>query len=71
MVGNDAEVEVEVRNFAGDGRPVLLGIRAARVRRHARPRRDPVRFRARGYAMMGNRIAIRVDLPMEMVEVHE
>ena len=26
MAGNGAEVEVEIRNFAGTGRPVLLGI---------------------------------------------
>ena len=26
MVGNEASVDVEIRNFAGTGRPVLLGI---------------------------------------------
>ncbi len=31
---------------------------------------DLARYRARGYAMTGNRIAIAVDRPMETVEVH-
>lgn len=31
---------------------------------------DLERYRARGYAMKGNRIAIVTDRPMETVEVH-
>lgn len=26
LVGNDVSVEFEIRNFAGDGRPVLFGL---------------------------------------------
>ena len=59
MVGNDAEVEVEIRNFAGDGRPVLLGI-TERLEFVDAPGHveDLKRYRARGYAMKGNRISI-------------
>ena len=71
MVGNNAEVEVEVRNFAGTEKPVLLGI-TERLEFVDAPGHaaDLARYRARGYAMKGNRIAIAVDLPMEVVEVH-
>jgi hypothetical protein len=71
MVGNDAEVEVEIRNFAGDGRPVLLGI-TDRLEFVDAPSHveDLKRYRARGYAMRNNRIAIQLDRPMEAVEVH-
>ncbi|MEN6342134.1 MAG: hypothetical protein ABFC89_06190 [Methanospirillum sp.] len=71
MVGNDAEVEVEVRNFAGSGRPVLLGC-TERLEFVDAPGHiaDLARYRARGYAMTGNRIAIAIDRPMEVVEVH-
>lgn len=31
---------------------------------------DLKRYRARGYAMAGNRIAVVTDHPMEVVEVH-
>ncbi len=60
MVGNDAEVEVEIRNFAGDGRPVLLGI-TERLEFVDAPGHveDLKRYRARGYAMTGNRIRDR------------
>jgi hypothetical protein len=58
-------------NFAGDGRPVLLGI-TERLEFVDAPEHaaDLERYRARGYAMTGNRIAIAVDRPMEVVEVH-
>jgi hypothetical protein len=71
MVGNDADVEVEVRNFAGDGRPVLLGV-TERLEFVGAPGHveDLKRYRARGYTMKDNRIAIRLDRPMEAVEVH-
>jgi len=71
MVGNHAEVEVEVRNFAGSGRPVLLGV-TERLEYVDAPghAEDLRRYRARGYAMKGNRIAIVTDCPGDQVEVH-
>ncbi len=71
MVGNDAEVEVEVRNFAGDGRPVLLGV-TERLEFVDAPGHvdDLERYRARGYSMKGNRIRLVTDRPMEVLEVH-
>ncbi len=71
MVGNDADVEIEVRTFAGDRRPVLLGI-TERLEFVDAPGHvaDLARYRARGYAMKGNRIRIVTDRPMEVVEVH-
>ena len=71
MVGNDAEVEVEVRNFAGSGRPVLLGV-TERLEFVDAPghAEDLKRYRARGYSMRGNRIRIVTDRPMEAVAVH-
>ncbi len=71
MVGNDAEVGVQIRNFAGDGRPVLLGV-TERLEFVDAPGHveDLKRYRARGYTMKGNRIQIVTDLPMEVVEVH-
>ncbi len=71
MVGNNAEVEVEIRNFAGTGRPVLLGI-TERLEFVDAPSHveDLKRYRARGYTMRNNRIAIAVDRPMEVVYVH-
>ncbi len=71
MVGNNAEVEVEIRNFAGTGRPVLLGI-TERLEYVDAPGHaaDLARYRGRGYAMQGNRIAIVVDRPQSTVEVH-
>jgi hypothetical protein len=71
MVGNRAEVEVDVREFAGAGRPVRLGV-TERLEFVDAPghAEDLQRYRARGYAMKGNRIAIVVDRPMEVVEVH-
>ncbi len=71
MVGSDAEVEVEVRNFAGTGKPVLLGV-TERLEFVDAPGHvaDLARYRARGYAMKGNRIAIVVDRPMAVLEVH-
>jgi hypothetical protein len=64
MVGNDAEVEVEVRNFAGWDRPVLLGI-TERLEFVGAPGHveDPERYRARGYRMAGNRIRPVTDRP--------
>ncbi|MEN6519328.1 MAG: hypothetical protein ABFC38_14335 [Methanospirillum sp.] len=71
MVGNDAEVEVEIRNFAGDGRPVLLGVTERLEFVDAQGHvEDLERYRARGYAMTGNRIRLVTDRPMEVVEVH-
>ncbi len=71
MVGNDAEVEVEVRNFAGEGRPMLLGITElleyVDAPKHAP---DLERYRARGYRMVNNRIAVVSDHPGGLVEVH-
>ncbi len=71
MVGNNAEVEVEVRNFADDGRPVLLGV-TERLEFVDAPGHvaDLKRYRARGYRMAGNRIRIVTDRPMEVLEVH-
>ncbi|MEN6517909.1 MAG: hypothetical protein ABFC38_06910 [Methanospirillum sp.] len=71
MVGNDARVDLAVRNFAGDGRPVLLGcterLEFVDAPGHAE---ELERYRARGYAMRNNRIAIATDRPMETVEIH-
>ena len=71
MVGNGAEVEVEIRNFAGEGRPVLLGV-TERLEFVDAPGHvdDLKRYRARGYAMRGNRIRLVTDRPIEVVEVH-
>ncbi len=71
MVGNDVGVEVEVRNFAGEGRPVLLGI-TGRLEIVDAPGRvaDFATVPGAGLAMTGNRIAIAVDRPMETVEAH-
>ena len=71
MVGNDAEVEIEIRNFAGDGRPVLLGI-TERLEFVDAPSHveDLKRYRARGYRMAGNRIVIVTDHSEDLVEVH-
>jgi hypothetical protein len=71
MVGNDAEVEVEIREFAGASRPVLLGI-TERLEFVDAPRHveDLKRYRARGYAMKGNRIAIVTDNDEDLIEIH-
>ncbi len=71
MVGNGAEVEVEVRDFAGTGRPVLLGI-TERLEFVDAPGHaaDLVRYRARGYRMVNNRIHIVTDHGADLVEVH-
>ena len=72
MVGNDAEVEIEIRNFAGDG-PARAPRRSPSGSSSSTRRgtsTDLKRYRARGYAMKGNRIAIVIDRPMEVVEVH-
>ena len=71
MVGNNAGVEVEVREFAGESRPVLLGV-TERLEFVDAPGHaaDLERYRARGYAMRGNRIRLVTDRPMEVVEVH-
>ncbi len=71
MVGNEAEVEVEVRNFVGDSRPVLLGaterLEFVDAPGHAA---DLERYRARGYRMAGNQIQLVTDRPQSVVEVH-
>ncbi|MEN6516649.1 MAG: hypothetical protein ABFC38_00475 [Methanospirillum sp.] len=58
MVGNDAEVGIEILNFAGTGRPVLLGI-TERLEFVDAPGHveDLARYRAPGNRMAGNRIA--------------
>ena len=62
MVGNEAEVEIAIVNFAGTGRPVLLGI-TERLEYVDSPSHveDLKRYRARCNTMMGNRIAIVTD----------
>ena len=71
MVGNDAEVGIEIRNFVGTGRPVLLGI-TERLEFVDAPGHveDLERYRARGYRMVNNRIDIVTDHPEDLVEVH-
>ena len=71
MVGNEASIDIEIKNFAGDGRPVLLGI-TERLEFVDAPGHveDLGRYRARGYAMRGNRIAVVTDHPEDLVEVH-
>jgi hypothetical protein len=71
MVGNNAEVEVEILEFAGDKRPVLLGI-TERLEFVDAPRHveDLKRYRARGYAMKGNQIRIVTDHEADLIEVH-
>ncbi len=71
MVGNDAAVGIAIVNFVGTGRPVLLGI-TERLEYVDAPSHveNLKRYRARGYAMAGNQIAIVTDRPMEAVEVH-
>jgi hypothetical protein len=57
--------------LAGEGRPVLLGI-TERLEFVDAPGHvaDLARYRARGYAMKGNRIAILTDRDMDVIEVH-
>ena len=71
MVGNDASIGIEIRNFAGAGRPVLLGI-TERVEFVDAPghMEDLKRYRARGYGMKGNRIAIVTDHEPDLIDVH-
>ena len=71
MVGNSAGVGITVLNFAGTGRPVLLGI-TERLEFVDSPSHveDLKRYRARGYAMKGNRISVVTDYPRDLVEVH-
>ena len=71
MVGNDAEVGITILNFAGAGRPVLLGC-TERLEFVDAPCHveDLKRYRARGYRMAGNRIAIVIDRPQSAIEVH-
>ena len=59
------------RTTAGDGRPVLLGV-TERLEFVDAPGHveDLKRYRARGYAMRGNRIAIVTDHTEALVEVH-
>jgi hypothetical protein len=71
MVGNDAELGITIVDFAGSGRPVLLGI-TERLEFVDAPGHveDVKRYRARGYVMKGNRIRLVTERPMESVEVH-
>ena len=71
MVGNGASVGIAIVNFAGTSRPVLLGI-TERLEYVDAPSHveDLKRYRARGYAMAGNRIAIVTDHPEDLIEVH-
>jgi hypothetical protein len=71
MVGNDAKIEIEIREFAGDGRPVLLGI-TERLEFVDAPGHveDLKRYRARGYFMKNNRIAIVTDDEADPIEIH-
>ncbi len=71
MVGNDAEVEVEIRNFAGEERSVLLGIteRLEFVDAWGHTA-DLVRYRTQGYRMAGNRVRLVTDRPQSVVEIH-
>ena len=68
---NNATVEIVIVNFAGDNQLVLLGI-TGRLEYVDAPSHveDLKRYRARGYAMAGNRIAIVTDQPADLVEVH-
>ena len=56
---------------AGAGRPVLLQV-TERLEFVDAPGHveDLKRYRARGYAMAGNRIAVVTDRPQSVVEVH-
>ena len=72
MVGNKAEIGITILNYAGSDRPVLLGI-TERLEYVDAPSHveDLARYRARGYSMAGNRIAIATDhRPADLVEVH-
>ena len=71
MVGNDADVRIEIRNFAGTGRPVLLGI-TERLEYVDAPGHagDLERYRARGYHMVNNRINTVTDRLEDLIEVH-
>ena len=71
MVGNNTELGITVLGFAGTGRPVLLGI-TERLEFVDAPSHveDLKRYRARGYAMKNNRIAIVTDRDTDMIEVH-
>ncbi len=71
MVGNNADVGITGLGFAGTGRPVLLGV-TERLEFVDAPAHveDLKRYRARGYAMAGNRIAIVTDRSQSVLEVH-
>jgi hypothetical protein len=71
MVGNDAEVGIDIRNFAGTERPVLLGI-TERLEFVDAPGHvdDLKRYRARGCRMVGNRIAVVTDYPKDLVDIY-
>ena len=71
MVANDAAVGIAIVNFAGTGRPVLLGI-TERLEFVDAPgdAEDLERYRARGYRMVSNRIDIVTDHPRDLLEVH-
>ncbi len=71
MVGNNADIGITVLSFAGEERPVQLGI-TERLEFVDAPGHvaDLARYRARGYAMHGNRIAIVTDLDADLIDVH-
>ncbi len=71
MVGNNADVGITILSFAGTGRPVLLGI-TERLEFVDAPGHveDLKRYRARGYRMVNNRIAIVTDHEADLIEVH-
>ena len=71
MVGNEAEVGITILNFAGSDRPVLLGITERLEFVDAPGHIEHLkRYRSRGYAMKGNRIAIATDRDTDVIEVH-
>jgi hypothetical protein len=71
MVGNDAEIGITILNFAGTGRPVLLGV-TERLEFVDAPGHaaDLERYHARGYRMVSNRIDIVTDHDADLAEVH-
>jgi len=71
MVGNNADVGITILNFAGAGRPVLLGV-TGRLEFVDAPSHvaELARYRARGYRMVNNRIHIVTDRDADLVEVH-
>ena len=71
MIGNNADVGIAIVNFAGAGRPVLLGI-TERLEYVDAPSHveDLKRYRARGYRMVNNRFNIITDHDADLIEMH-